>query len=269
MVQHGFFITTNESVADGILDKLKTRYVITDYEMDTGKFWAMATWDNPDVGAGPYQRNFILPNPDNPNTGQNYPFFMEPYYQTMVSKLHNFDGSMTEPGQVHYIQYMKPQYSKTADPVIVNGSQVTYDVGTALMQNFKSADNPEYDTALVNYVYTEPVSKIPALQHYRLIHESPTRASPADLSDVRYVKIFEYVPGAVIRGEGVIEIPVMTNVGRKFVYRQESVNGTFIVPYPSNTKVGDVTTLGPYRINSTGKEYVVSDDQILQGSLIS
>lgn len=261
-----FFVTTNESVASGILDKLKTRYVMTDYEMDTGKFIPMAIWDNPDVGGDPYQRNFILPNPDNPNTGQNFPLFMEPYYQTMVSRLHNFDGSMTEPGQVYFIQFMKPQYSHTSDPVITNGSQVQYADGVAELQRFKSTDNPQYDAALVNYVYTSPVSKVPALQHYRLIHESPTRASPMNLPDVRYVKIFEYVPGARIAGEGILEIPVKTNTGRTFTYRQESVNGTFIVPYPTNTKIGDVETMGQYKNAQTGKEYAVTEDQIQAGA---
>ncbi|MFH0968759.1 MAG: oligosaccharyl transferase, archaeosortase A system-associated, partial [Methanobacteriota archaeon] len=264
-----FFITQNESVASGILDKLKTRYVITDYEMDTGKFWAMTTWDNPDVGAYPYQRNFVLPNPDNPDVGQNFPFFMEPYYQTMISRLHNFDGSMKEPGQVHYIQYMNPPYSRTTDPLIVNGSEVPYAEGKALIQNFNAAANPEYNVTLVNYVYTDPLSKVPALKHFRLVHESPTRASPQELPDVRYVKIFEYVPGAVIPGDGIIEIPVVTNTGRTFVYRQESVNGTFTVPYPTEAKTGDVTTQGPYKIVSTGKEYIVTENQIQQGSTIS
>ena len=41
-----FFMATNESTADTILDHDGTRYVITDIEMDTGKFWAMATWFN-------------------------------------------------------------------------------------------------------------------------------------------------------------------------------------------------------------------------------
>jgi dolichyl-diphosphooligosaccharide--protein glycosyltransferase len=59
-----FFMTQNESEAVQILTNLKTKYVITDYEMDTGKFWAMSTWDNPDVGVYPYQRTFIFPNPD-------------------------------------------------------------------------------------------------------------------------------------------------------------------------------------------------------------
>ncbi|HWQ66241.1 MAG TPA: oligosaccharyl transferase, archaeosortase A system-associated [Methanospirillum sp.] len=264
-----FFIATNESLASGILDKLKTRYIITDYEMDTGKFWAMATWDNPDLGATPYQRTFILPNPDNPKTGSNFPFFMEPYYRTMVSRLHNFDGSLSEPGKVHFIQYMKPEFARTNDPLIVNGAEVNYTEGSALLEAFKPEENPEHEVALVNYVYTSPVSKVPALQHYRLIHESPTRASPEILPDIRYVKIFEYVPGAVIPGEGVIEIPVRTNVGRTFVYRQESSNGTFTVPYPTNTVIGDITTLGPYTISGTGKEVAITEDQIQQGSFVS
>jgi len=263
-----FFITTNESVASGILDHLKTRYVITDYEMDTGKFWAMTTWDNPDVGAAPYQRTFTLPNPDRPGVGQNFPFFLEPYYQTMVSRLHNFDGSMKEPGQVHFIQYMEPQYSQTPDPVVVNGSQVSYEQGVALVNSFDAAANPEYNVTLLNYVYTDPVSPVSALKHFRLIHESPSRVSPSELPDVRYVKIFEYVPGAVIPGEGIIEIPVTTNTGRQFTYRQESENGSFTVPYPTGTKIGDVTC-GTYRVTPGGEEYTVTEEQIQQGALLS
>ena len=264
-----FFITQNESVASGILDKLKSRYVITDFEMDTGKFWAMTTWDNPDVGAYPYQRTFIIPNPDNPNVGQNVPFFMEAYYQTMVSRLHNFDGSMKEPGKVHFIQYMNPPYSRTSEPLIVNGSQVSYAEGEALMQAFNTTSSAEYGSALVNYVYTDPVSPVPALQHFRLIHESPSRTTPQELPDIRYVKIFEYVPGAVIPGDGIIEIPIVTNTGRTFTYRQQSINGTFTVPYPTNAKVSDVTTSGLYRVASTGKEYAISEDQIQKGTIIT
>jgi dolichyl-diphosphooligosaccharide--protein glycosyltransferase len=264
-----FFITTNESVASGILDRLKTRYVITDYEMDTGKFWAMTTWNNPDIGAIPYQRTFILPDPDNPGVGQNFPFFLEPYYQTMVSRLHNFDGSMKEPGQVHFIQYMDPEYSKTSDPLIVNGSPVPYEQGVALLQGFHASEHPQYNATLVNYVYTDPVSPVSALHHFRLIHESPSRATPETLPDVRYVKIFEYVPGAVIAGEGTIEIPVMTNTGRQFTYKQESSNGTFTVPYPTGIRIGDVTTQGPYRVTPGGKEWVVTEEQVQNGTFLT
>ncbi len=39
-----FFTALNESYASSIADKLKTRYVITDIEMATGKFYALTAW---------------------------------------------------------------------------------------------------------------------------------------------------------------------------------------------------------------------------------
>ncbi len=264
-----FFITTNESVASGILDRLHTKYVMTDYEMDTGKFPAMTTWDNPEVGSDPYMRSFILPDPDNPNIGQSIPFFMEPYYRTMVSRLHNFDGSMQEPGKVHYIQYTDPSYSHTSGPLIINGSEVPYQLGEELLKNDQNNPDRQYNSTLVNYVYTSPLSPVPALNHFRLIHESPTRASPDELPDVRYVKIFEYVSGAHLAGDGILEIPIRTNTGRTFTYRQESVNGSFTLPYPTSAKVGDVQTLGLYKNVQTGKEYAVTEEQVQKGENIS
>jgi dolichyl-phosphooligosaccharide-protein glycotransferase len=241
---------------------------MTDYEMDTGKFWAMATWDNPEIGAYPYQRSFILPDPDNPNTGQNIPFFMEPYYRTMISRLHNFDGSMQEPDKVHYIQYMDSSYTHTSSPLITNGSEVPYQVAEQLVNNDQNKLDSKFNSTLVNYVYTSPLSTVPALNHFRLIHESPTRASPDELPDVRYVKVFEYVPGAHLTGDGILEIPVITNTGRTFTYRQESVNGSFTLPYPTNAKVGDIQTLGPYKNEQTGKEYTVTEEQVQKGENI-
>ncbi len=263
-----FFVTQNESVATGILDTLKTRYVITDYEMDTGKFWAMATWDDPDTGVTPYQQTYAIPNADNPNSVTNYPLFTDAYYKTIVSRLHNFDGSMTTPGLVHYIQYVKPQYSGIGVPLVVNGAQVNSSEAMAMMNAFNPETQPEYAQALVNTMYTDPVLVVPALHHFRLIHESPSRVSPPDVPDIRYVKIFEYVPGVVIPGEGILELPVTTNTGREFVYRQESVNGSFTVPYPTGSTVGDVKT-GEYRNTATGKTWTVTEEQIEQGRTIS
>jgi dolichyl-diphosphooligosaccharide--protein glycosyltransferase len=264
-----FFITTNESVATGILDKLRTKYVMTDFEMDTTKFWAMATWNDTVTGAAPYQRNFILPDQNNPNRGQNIPLFLEPYYQTMVSRLHNFDGSLREPGTVHYIQYMSGSFANIADPVIVNGSEVPYVVGVALLNESGTHPGSPYNATLVNADYTSPLSVIPALSRFRLVHESPTRMSQGSQPDIRYVKIFEYVPGARLSGTGEVEIPVKTNTGRTFTYRQASVNGSFTLPYPTNAKVGDIETTGAYRNVQTGKEYTVTEEQIQKGATLS
>ena len=37
-------INIDEKVSNTIADNIGVKYVITDIEMDTGKFWAMATW---------------------------------------------------------------------------------------------------------------------------------------------------------------------------------------------------------------------------------
>jgi len=263
-----FFMTQNESEADQILENLKTKYVITDYEMDTGKFWAMATWDDPDVGVYPYQRTFIFPSPEDPKSGINYPLLTNEYYQTMISRLHNFDGAYTEPDKVYFLRYMKPSISGLSAPLVVDGTQTNYTHAKSLVESFNPEENPKYDVILANFGFADPVEPVPALNHYRLIFESHTRTTSKDEHDLRYVKIFEYVKGAQIKGDGMLELPVKTNTGREFTYRTQSINGTFTVPYPTETNIGSVTVLGKYRNTKTGAEYEVTEEQIEKGAII-
>jgi len=119
-----------------------------------------------------------------------------------------------------------------------------------------------------------PVQEIPALKHYRLIHESPNNASvkiftesdPITLSDIKYVKIFEYVKGAHISGDGIIELPMMTNTGRTFVYRQESENGEFVVPYSTQGNPYDVRATGQYHISGTLRYMAVTEKDVTEGN---
>ena len=77
-----------------------------------------------------------------------------------------------------------------------------------------------------------PLTLIFRTRHdYRLVDESPTNVFNSKTTDVKYVKVFEYVKGAHIKGTGIIEIPLVTDTGRTFTYHQESVNGEFVVPY--------------------------------------
>ena len=129
----------------------------------------------------------------------------------MVSRLHNFDGSYIEPGDVYYLKYMKPAASGISIPVVTEAKKVNYSVGKDLIDSFNNTVDPNYDVILANFRFTDTVSPIPALGHYRLIYESNTRTTPNDMADLRYVKIFEYVKGAKIQGEGMLELPVRTN----------------------------------------------------------
>jgi oligosaccharyl transferase (archaeosortase A-associated) len=265
-----FFLTQNEGAVNEIADHQGTRYVMTDIEMDTGKFWAMATWYNSSVGQGPYQQVFLVPdNPVSPTSYDPVTVYTDDYFQTMVSRLHNFDGSMTTAGEVYYIEFTTTS-GVGPYPVITNA--VAMDAAEARVKAAEYTRNaqPGYYAEAVSTIIVQPVDTVPALQHYRLVHESPTnvfgQGAPAD---VKYVKIFEYVPGAQIKGEGIIELPIVTNTGREFTWRAESVNGVFTVPYATEGSPYDVRATGTYRIAGTGQEFSVSEEGIMSGATIN
>jgi asparagine N-glycosylation enzyme membrane subunit Stt3 len=151
----------------------------------------------------------------------------------MIARLHNFDGSMVEAG-----------------------AGIPQALG-------------EYGGLKVSQLPVVPVEDVPALQHYRLIHESPTNVFNTDQIDLKYVKIFEYVPGAIINGEGTIEVSMVSNTGREFVYRQESTAGRFIVPYSTQNNPYDVRATGPYRIAATGETFEVSEEAVVGGLAVN
>lgn len=98
--------------------------------------------------------------------------------------------------------------------------------------------------------------------------QSPSDASRGERPEVKYVKVFEYVKGAHIRGDGIISVPVMSNTGRKFNYTQASVNGEFVVPYSTTGDTYGVKTTGKYQILGTGRQFEVPESAVLQGTTL-
>jgi dolichyl-phosphooligosaccharide-protein glycotransferase len=266
-----FFIATNESVANQVLDIGKTRYVITDIEMDTGKFYAMATWHNSTVSAYPYQQYFIVEK--SLNTYTTVMLNSQDYYLTMISRLHNFDGSYVEPTQVYYIEYEDAETAKMSGPLVTNAQVMNYTDAQAALSGFNAQYHPSGSYATVaSPIIVLPVSPVPALQHYRLVHESPSNVlDPTSGYDIKYVKTFEYVKGAHIKGEGFIEVPILTNTGRKFVYIQQSVNGEFVVPYSTIGNSYGVKAVDKYHIYGAygnDKFYDVTENDVMQGLIV-
>lgn len=264
-----FFMSQSEEETNRIADHQGTRYVMTDIEMDTGKFWAMATWYNASVGQGPYQPVYLVPvDPANPRNYQPVTMYSDEYFRTTISRLHNFDGSSTSAGQAYYIEYTTSQ--GTSYPIVTNARTMDAAQARAAADQYNSQAQPGFRADVVSSVIIQPTGTQPALHHYRLVHESPTNVfggqAPVDL---KYVKVFEYVPGARIRGEGTIELPVVTNTGRSFTWRAESVNGEFIVPYSTEGNPYDVRAAGKYRIAGTGREIAVSEGAVMSGALIT
>ncbi|KAF5039725.1 Archaeal glycosylation protein B long peripheral domain protein [anaerobic digester metagenome] len=275
-----YLISTDEEAANRVLDNIGTRYIVTDILLDTSKFHAPATWADPDVGQEPFQPYYLLPESGGSTNYQAVPFNNQEYYLTMISRLHNFDGSMTDPtSQVIYAEYLEPARANTSLPVITRTQQMNATEGAAAVEAYNQNAPPGSGATLLNMYYQyrgdsilQPLERVPALQHYRLVHETPGNVYGnvgEDGPDLKAVKIFEYVPGATIRGEGIIEVPIVTNTGREFTYRQESVNGTFVVPYATSGWSGEVKATGQYRIAGTGQTFDVTEEDIQQGRTIN
>jgi len=281
-----FFLNLNESKANTIIGKLGGKYIVTDSKMAVDTFTNLVPWQSNSVDISPYIKYFLEPDSNDVTRLKITHKFDNDYFQTMVVRLHNFDGSMTMPGTVDYVRYeiRLPTGSETSEVsgyarVITNERSINasdIDTTTPIM-----SEGPELlPTAYAN-VFSDipdgPVRKVPALQHYRLVYESKEDASvtpfpesdPFTLQDIKYVKIFEFVRGAQIAGEGIIELPVVTNTGRTFVYRQESANGMFIVPYPTGGSPYEVRATAAYHIVGTSRYITVTEDDINEGRRIA
>ncbi len=266
-----YFMTTSEGSANAILDKLGTKFVITDYEMDVTKFWAMATWYNETEAIKPYEMYFAISDPDQPANYQQVLLNNATYYKTMVSRLHNFDGSIGTPSTAYYLEYADSSLTQISLPLITTAKAMNASDAVARAAQYNIDAKAGYHALVMNPVSAvyAPIETVPALHNYRLVHESPTNVYDSATVDIRYVKVFEYMKGARIKGEGTIEVPVITNTGRNFTYRQQSTNGEFIVPYATTGNPYDVKTTGKYRITGTDKEFEVTEDAVQKGLAIN
>ena len=268
-----FFMADSEQKGSKILDKLGTRYVITDTSTATEKFHTVAIWNNSETGVNPYIKSFFQTDPTSNNQLLQLNGELPPYYLTMIARLHNFDGTMQIPGKITYLEYYDQNREGLLYPMVTNVRILNVTNAKTALGNFRQNDSGNRNAILVGQ-YLQPLERVPALQHFRLVHESPGNSSGIRISDnsgsesLNLVKVFEFVKGAHIKGQGVIELQVVTNTGRIFTYRQESSNGEFIVPYSTMNNPYEVQANGKYHIIGTNKAIDVSEEDILQGKII-
>ena len=283
-----FFLSTNESKADTILEDFGGKYVITDSNMAVDSFTNLVPWQGGSVDISPYIKWFVKPDATDSSRLLKVHRFDNDYFQTMVVRLHSFDGSMALPETVDYVQYdvrLVPAPGETAGNVngyarvITNEKLLDVSRGLTGQQIIKenAGLSPRKYADLFSDLPNKPVQKVTALRHYRLIFESPENASvasfpestPVTLPGIKQVKIFEFVRGAQIQGEGIIEVPVVTNTGRVFVYRQESTEGLFNVPYSTEGNPYGVRATGQYHIVNTSRYISVSEKNVIEGVKIA
>ncbi|MDK2915944.1 MAG: dolichyl-phosphooligosaccharide-protein glycotransferase [Euryarchaeota archaeon] len=251
----GFFLATSEATADAARIKAGSRYIITDGNMAAGGFPNIAYWRDTTAGVDPYAAGLLVPVPGSKSTYTLGSFYKEAYYRTMVMRLHAFDGTMVEPSEALYVEYDTASIPETGYARLVDSRILPPDEARTAAKTYSGP----WEAAVFGSDIRTPPATIPALRHYRLIYESSPDAATN-------VKIFEWVNGAVIRGEGIIEVTVATNTGREFVYRQESENGTFVVPYSTTGNPYDVRTVGNYRLVGGGEEIIVTEEAVVRGA---
>ena len=184
-----FFTALDESSASDVLNRLGSKYVIMDDSMATGKFSAMA------VAAGENQSQFSAVFYQSTQTATLQPviLYYPEYYESMCSRLYFFAGEQWIPQQVLAISWSERQLTST------NGSTFTAKV-ISDQKSFSTYDDAKtFVDAHPDYliVGTSPlVSPVPLekLEHYKLIHQSPTTVSSQQQGNISEVEIFEYSP---------------------------------------------------------------------------
>ncbi len=247
-----FFTAFNESYANEIAKKLNVKYVISDVEMATGKFYAMAVWAEgsleranriyyvgsaiayltPTGVLGLTTDYFRVPHGSQTMV---VPIPSEKYFETIEAKLHLFDGC----GLSHY--------------------RMVY-------ESSSSAGSP---MGLEEVIY-----KMIFNRNYAKKFGMPQ----VNLTPTGYVKIFEFVKGVKVTGKAnadsvTVSVTVKTNQNRTFVWQKTVpvVNGTYevIVPYAQNTMY-PVKPVGDYTIRAGNiiKHFSVSDEQVESGATL-
>jgi dolichyl-diphosphooligosaccharide--protein glycosyltransferase len=199
-----FYLSENEEEATSVLDRRKSKYILTDYSLIYAKLAAITAWTNEDIGS--YMRA--------EDDGTQFTIVpQERLFNTTLARLYLFDGA--------------------------------------------------------------------GMSHFRLIHESKTFMgdSPAKSK----VKIFEYVPGALIRVRSDPDkkvgalLNMTSNQGRPFIYVNEAqaVNGSFEIRVPYSTEKRDgCHATNPYLVFSGNKDELntkdieVSEQDVYQGRII-
>jgi dolichyl-phosphooligosaccharide-protein glycotransferase len=260
---YNFLFAEDEDSALAVSNALGTRYVVTDYGYATSLIAGNQSYGNGTLRWDDYTP-IMIQQLDSGGT-KIIQLFTESYFLTMATRLHNFDGSLAEPDKAFYVEYRWE--NGVTYPVVSRIEQLP--VGEAQTKVGDANAISRNHAVVVSGFTDQPVVVVSALRHFRLVYESPTNARQEGLAEIKSVKIFEIVEGAHIRGEGIIEIPLETNEGRHFTYRQQSQGGEFIVPYATAGSESGVRALGPYRIAGSGMAFEVQEVDVVTGRLVN
>ena len=191
-----FFVAQDEASGSQMLDRLSSKYVIIDFPMAVetlygGKFVPMLVW------AGKDQSQFFDVFYQSTQTGMFQPvmLYYPSYYQSMCSRLYLFGGEewVPVPKQIFAVSWNERQLTSTGGNTftvkVISDEQSfsTYDSAKAFVDA-----HPDY-RIVGNDPFVSPVP-LEKLDHYKLIHQSPTIVVTQQRGNISEVEIFEYSP---------------------------------------------------------------------------
>ena len=265
-----FYMADSETEATGILKMMGARYIITDTLLATDKFEPLIIWNNSSSNIDEYMKSYFSTNPNSGNQLFQFNGKFAPYFRTIIVRLHNFDGSMQIPEKITYFEYYEQSRNGRLYPIVTTAKNLPVMDAEKAMTLFDKQYQVNSHAIFVGQ-FLQPLERVPALQHFRLVHESQGNSPDILIHDdsgvktLNLIKIFEFVKGAHIKGEGIIELKLITNTGRIFTYRQESINGEFIVPYSTINNPYEIKAVGKYQIIGTGASIDVPEEDVVKG----
>jgi len=286
-----FLLSQTESQANDVIagmseDDAETRFVMVDWKMAEtsqyyqtpgrtlnlgGKYFApFQFYSDGNISQNDYYTtpgNSIYYRVGQQGSGQ-YQFFRlhkQNYYNSTVVRLYKFHGSAVDPQPI-VVDWQRDD---------IQGQPIRMSNGTRRFQSMEAArDYVESDpTSQIGGIGQYPEERVPALEHYRMVAGSESRAtesqryvlglrkeargalrtslrrpgvgSALQSDSANWVKSFERVPGATIEGEGPANATVTAGVRMEvpstnstFVYRQQAQtgeDGTFTMTVPYST----------------------------------
>ena len=177
-----FFLSLDNATADELRKELGSKYIIADYDIATGKFWAMLNWSGQDQEK--FIPTFYVQETENRVAPRQV--FSIDYFRTLVVRLYNFNGQGSPGGAATVITYQEVRDVSGILFKLVLDAQDFNSYQEALDYIATQDSSKKYEIVSVSpFVSPIPVEPV---EDYELVYSSPTsnNATPAE------IKIFEY-----------------------------------------------------------------------------
>jgi asparagine N-glycosylation enzyme membrane subunit Stt3 len=177
------FVAQDEDTASAIMDELGSRYLITDYQIVTGKFHAPVTLSG--HVTEDFYGYFYYREQENAPTLKPALMYSPEYYRSLSVRLHNFAGEAVTPDQTMVVGWVSRRSAENIPyrEIVDSRSFPTYAEASAFIAGQASG----------NYQVVSPdpfASPVPLekLEHFELVHNS------GDIGGgIPAIRVFEYV----------------------------------------------------------------------------